>query len=89
MEKTKTTVSVDRIHILEGEGTTRAFCDIKILDSFVLKGLRVVNGKEGLFVSMPRNQGRDGKWYENFIPLSPETRKDLQDIVLEEYEKLV
>ena len=82
----KQIVKIERIHRLNGEGATKAFCDISILDTFLVKGLRVVEGKEGLFVSMPREQNRDGKWYDTFFPTSKETRQALQCLVLEEFQ---
>lgn len=81
----KPTVRVERLHFLENEGPTKAFCDLMLLDTFVVKGLRVVQGQEDLFVSMPRQQGRDGKWYDTFFPVSGEIRKGLQELVLESY----
>jgi len=81
----KPVVKVERIHCLEGDTTTKAFCDLLILDTFVVKGIRVVQGKDGLFVSMPQNQGRDGKWYDTFYPISKEMRQGLQELVLESY----
>ncbi len=81
----KPVIKVERIHILEGEGPTKAFCDLLVLDSFLVKGLRVVQGKEGLFVSMPREQARDGKWYDTFHPVSKEVRKGLEELVLESF----
>lgn len=82
---TKPVVKVERIHCLEGDGPTKAFCDLLILDSFLVKGFRIVQGKEGLFVSMPREQGRDEKWYETFYPVSNEMRKGLQELILDSY----
>jgi stage V sporulation protein G len=81
----KPIIKVERIHTLEGDGPTKAFCDLLILDAFLVKGLRVVEGKDGLFVGMPQQQGRDGKWYDTFHPVSREMRKGLQELVLENY----
>ncbi|MGB2600301.1 MAG: SpoVG family protein [Candidatus Omnitrophota bacterium] len=84
MEK-KPILKVERIHRLEGDGPVKAFCDLLILDAFLVKGLKVVEGKNGLFVSMPQEQGRDGKWYDTFHPTSKEMRKGLEELVLEDY----
>ncbi len=84
----KPAIKVERMHKLEGDGSTKAFCDITLFDAFTAKGLRVVEGKEGLFLSMPREQGRDGKWYDTFHPISAEFRKGLQELVLEHYSNL-
>ncbi len=78
-------LSVTRLHKLDGDGATKAFCDISVLDSLVINGLRVVEGKDGLFVSMPREAGKDGKWYNTVIPLRREIKDEIEKLVLEAY----
>ncbi len=85
----KPVVKVDRMHILDGEGPTKAFCDLLILDTFLVKGLRVVNGPENLFVSMPQERSKDGNWYDTFFPLSKQMRKGLSELILSEYAQIV
>ncbi len=75
-----------KVHKLEGEGPTKAFCDLLIVDTFLVKGLRVVEGKDGLFLSMPRQQGKDGKWYDTVCMVSKEMRKGLEKMVIGEYQ---
>ena len=82
----KPVIAVERVHQLAGEGATKAFVDLIILDTFLVKGLKVVKGKDGLFVSMPQEQGKDGKWYDTFYPVSKEMRKGLQELILEGYQ---
>ncbi len=57
------TISVSRIYRLEGESKLKAFADISVA-GMTVKGFSVVDGSKGLFVSMPRHQGKDGKWYD-------------------------
>jgi len=78
-------LEVSRLHKLEGTGSTKAFCDLSVLDSLVIKGLRVVEGEKGLFVSMPREEGKDGKWYNTIIPLKREIKDEIERLVLEAY----
>ena len=78
-------LEVTRLHKLDGTGTTKAFCDLAISDSLVIKGLRVVEGEKGLFVSMPREEGKDGKWYNTVIPLKREIKDEIEKLVLEAY----
>ena len=88
MEKNKKSVfKVGKMHILENNGPLKAFCDLILFDSFIVKGLRVVEGKEGLFVGMPSEQGRDGKWFDTFHPLNRDTRKAVEEHILVEYIK--
>ena len=85
MVKDELKLEVSRLHKLDGTGSTKAFCDLSVLDSLVIKGLRVVQGEKGLFVSMPREEGRDGKWYNTVIPLNREVKDEIEKLVLEAY----
>lgn len=82
---TKPVIKVERVEQLHSDGPTKAFVDLLILDTFMVKGLRIVEGQDGLFVGMPREQGRDGKWYDTFYPVSDEMGKGLEELILEEY----
>ncbi len=79
-------VAVKRINKPDWEGTTRAFCDVVVGGSFLVKGVRVVEGKKGLFVSMPREEGKDGKWYDTVVPLTKEARAQVAQVVLSAYQ---
>ena len=70
---------------LEGEGKTKAFCDLSICGALLVRGFTVVEGKNGPFVGMPKRQGKDGKWYETVTPLSDEAKGHLSAVVLEAY----
>ena len=80
-------VRVNRIYRFEDEEKSiRAFVDIEINDSLLVKGLQVMRGKKGLFVSMPRQKGKDSKWYETVRALTPEVKAQIVAVVLEAYE---
>ena len=83
---TQVEIAVERIHKLEETGSLRAFCDVTLGQTVLVKGLRVVDGKNGLFVSMPREQGKDGNWYDTVIPLSKEARQQISEAVLTAYQ---
>lgn len=78
-------LQVSRLHKLDGAGSTKAFCDLSVFDSLVIKGLRVVEGEKGLFVSMPREEGKDGKWYNTVMPLNREIKDEIERVVLGAY----
>jgi stage V sporulation protein G len=78
-------LAVTRIDKLDGKGATKAFVNISIADAFVVIGLRIIEGKDGLFVSMPREAGKDGKWYNTVIPLTREVKDEIEKICLEAY----
>ena len=78
-------LEVKRMARLNGDGTVKAFCDVAINGSFIIKSLKVVDGKNGLFVSMPREQGKNGQWYDTVAPLTPAAKESLTHVVLEAY----
>ena len=81
-------LSITRFVKYENEGALKAFCDV-IFDSHILiKGIRVIEGRQGPFVSMPRQRNRAGKWYDSVVPLSPDTRRKLTKTVLEAYRSI-
>lgn len=85
MEKT-VTMEVARVHRLESDSKIKAFVDIAIGD-YLVKGLRVVQGAKGLFVGLPQEKSKDGKWYNTFAPLTDEAKEELSALVLEKYQE--
>ena len=83
---TQVKMTVKRMNKLDREGTLKAFCDLVIADSILIKGIKVVEGKNGLFASMPREQGKDGNWYDTVIPLTQEARQQISTVVLNAYQ---
>ncbi|MCX5701876.1 MAG: SpoVG family protein [Candidatus Omnitrophica bacterium] len=80
------TIQVSRIYRVSGDSKLKAFVDVS-LGGIVVKGLRIVNGSNGLFVSMPQHQGKDGKWYSTVYPTTKDMQKQLSDLVLEAYQE--
>jgi len=78
---------VQRLIRFEGQGSLKAFCDLVVGERLLIKGLRVVEGKNGLFVSMPREQGKDAKWYDNVVALTKETKEELNRVILDAYQQ--
>jgi stage V sporulation protein G len=78
-------ISVSRIYKLDTDSKLKAFADVSF-SGIVVKGFSVVNGEKGLFVSMPRHQGKDGKWYNTVNPLTKEIKQQLSEVVLEAYQ---
>ena len=71
-------------------GRVRAFASIVIDDCFIVNDLRVMEGREGqLFVSMPARKSRNGQMRDIAHPLSSDTRKDIEERVLAEFQQSV
>jgi len=80
-------IEVVDIRKVTGDGNLKALADVKLGESLIIKGFSVVNGKNGIFVSMPRKLSRDGRWYDMMTPLNEEVRKDFEEKVLEAYDR--
>ena len=80
-------LSVKRMMKFDGDGTLKAFCDLAIGETFLVRGVRVVEGKKGLFVSMPREQGKDTKWYDIVRAMTKEAQVEVSRVVLEAYHR--
>lgn len=79
-------LEVVRLYRFNGDSKTRAFVDIAI-DDFIVKGLRIVQGQKGLFLAMPQEKSKDGKWYNSFYPKTKEARENLNAVVLTAYQE--
>ena len=73
----------------EGQwGKVKAFFDVEN-SGFEMKGFRLVEGINGLFVSMPSRKGTDDegndKWFDTIWIESRDIREKLNTITIEEY----
>jgi stage V sporulation protein G len=73
--------------IAEPKGDTLAFASVGLNDVAAIRGLRVVNGEKGQFVSMPQSKDKDGNYYDIAFPLSGDLRKAISNGVLSEYKQ--
>ena len=69
-----------------GVNTPKAMVDVAVNEEILIKGFKVVNGKNGLFVGLPSQPGKNGKWYNSVLLLKPELKQELEDCVLAAYE---
>ena len=79
-------IEVSRLYRLDSGKPLRAFADVIFNAQVLVKGVRVVKNRDGdIFVSMPKQQGKDGKWYESVRLLDDDSKQALQDVVLEAF----
>ena len=79
-------MKIARMNKLNGEGKTVAFLDIQTDDDIIIKGFRLVNGSNGLFLASPDEKGKDGKYYDKVI-LPDELKQKLTQLAIDEYNK--
>lgn len=72
--------------IEEPKGNTLAFASIAIDDLAAIRGVRVVDGEKGLFVTMPQSQDNSGIYHDTAFPLNGDLRKEINAAVLDEFQ---
>lgn len=85
--ETRLDVQVQRMYRFETDRPLKAFVDIVINDVLLIKGVRVQEGKNGFFVSMPREQAKDEKWYDTIRCLTTEIKDQITEVVLSAYKE--
>jgi stage V sporulation protein G len=86
-----TTAAVEVVDIRKiiGDGNLKAYADVKIAGHVIVKGFSVMQGKRGIFVSMPRRAGKDGRWFDILTPTNEDFKQELEEKVLEAYDREV
>jgi stage V sporulation protein G len=77
-------IEIARLHKLDSNSALKAFADVAI-GQVLVKGVRIVEGKNGMFITMPQSQGKDGKWYCTVMLLDENLKEELNKTVLEAY----
>ena len=77
-----------RVKKFNGENRLKAIAAITIDECFVIHELRIIDGKEGLFVAMPSRKMPNGEFKDVAHPINQETRAMIESIVIEAYESI-
>lgn len=78
-----------RINLNKG-GKVRAFAQIVLDDVFLVGDIRILEGKEGtVYVTMPSRRLRNGSFRDIAHPLNTEFRRQLDDLILAEYRRVL
>lgn len=80
-------MEITRVEIrpLEDEGALKAFASVIFDDVFVVHGVKVIEGRDGLFVAMPSRPVKDGDYVDVAHPINRDFHRDLERAVLDRY----
>jgi stage V sporulation protein G len=77
-----------KVYPVQDSGRLKAYATMVFDDCFIVRDLKIIEGDNGLFVSMPSRRRKDG--FRDIVhPLNSETRKHVEDSIVEEYKKSV
>ena len=74
-----------RIFPIKEGGKAKAFASVTIEGEFAVKGIKIMEGSKGLFLSMPSRKKNDNEYEEICFPVTKEFREELQNAVLNKY----
>ena len=75
-----------RIQSIKPSDSIKGTASVNINGAFAIRGVKIIEGSNGLFVSMPSY--KVGNEYKDIcFPITPECRKQLNDAVLGAYEQ--
>jgi len=80
-------IEVARIYRLDSEGSVKAFVDLQFGEEFLVLGFKVIDGKDGMFVGMPSQAGKNGRFYNTFLPLTDDIKQQITDLILGAYQE--
>jgi len=72
---------------LRNEDKLKGFANITLDNQFVIRGLKIIAGTNGFFVSMPSRKRPDGSHQDIAHPVNSEARKLVEERVLMAYEE--
>ena len=82
-----------RIDRMVNTGNVKVIASVSLDGMFVVKNLKVMDGKKGLFVSMPQESftNKDGqkKYSNTFFALTNSAKLQLQESVLQAYQQQI
>src|SRR5919206_1207501 len=71
------------------EEKLKAFVSIVFDQSFMVNDIKIIQGRDGLFISMPSRKKKNGEFKDVAHPLNNETRRMIEDQVLAEYDHVL
>jgi stage V sporulation protein G len=71
---------------LRDEAKLKGFANVTFDHAFVIRGMKIIAGKSGYFISMPSRRRPDGSHQDIAHPITAEMRRALEEAVLQEYQ---
>ena len=69
------------------EEKLKAFVSIVFDQCFMVNDIKIIQGRDGLFISMPSRKKKNGEFKDVAHPLNNETRRMIEEKVLAEYDR--
>lgn len=77
-----------RIRKISTDNKMKAIVSVTFDGEFVVHDIKVIEGKNGLFIAMPSRKTPNGEFKDITHPINTDTRQKIQDAILSEYERV-
>jgi stage V sporulation protein G len=74
---------------LRDEEKLKAFVNVTFDGCFVVRGMKVIKGNTGYFISMPSRKATDGSFRDVAHPISNAFREELENQILQKYKEVL
>lgn len=71
-----------------GNSKTKAFIELCLDETLIIKGMTLVEGSKGLFLSFPSTKGKDGKYYSSIYSMDKEFTGQLEEACIKKYNEV-
>ena len=76
-----------KVHRLDGDKVL-ALVSITIDNEFVVSGLKVLDGQNGIFVAMPNRKDSKNEYHDIAFPITKGARENIQRLVLDKFNSI-
>lgn len=76
-----------RIHLVRDDPKLKAVLSCKICEVMTLRGMRLVQGDNGMFLSMPAYKDKDGNYCDHYWPTGKDVRDYLTATAMDLYKR--
>lgn len=84
-----TDVRISPIKQIEGLTHTKALAEVVFNDQLLIRGIRICEGENGLYISYPSTMGEEEQQRSSVFPITKVLRDHVEAVVLEKYQDAV
>lgn len=80
-------ITVDKIFKMNDDSKMKGSVSVIIDDCIKITGIKIIEGRNGLFLAMPSRKLQDGSSRDIIYPINSETRQLFNDVVLKAFQE--
>lgn len=76
-----------KVHPVKGNNKLKAYATVVFDNSFIVRDLKIIEGNDGYFISMPSRRTKDGSFRDIAHPLNTDMRTALEEAIINKYKE--